>query len=100
MSIDFDDVTSCDELNSKSYKDSDSDICDKEEPSTDDIREACHKMYKKWLKICEKDKSLKNGILKLGKENELIKGASANWKNLLREKDKKTQELMVELENT
>ena len=57
-------------------------------------------MYEKWLKVCEINKSLKNKIVELGDENEMFKGASANWRDLLKLKDEKIQELKVELENT
>ena len=50
-------------------------------------------MYEKWLKVCEVNKSLKNKIIELGNENEMFKGASANQKNLLKEKDEKVHEI-------
>ena len=57
-------------------------------------------MYEKWVKVCEINKSLKNKIVELGDENEMFKGASANWRDLLKLKDEKIQELKTELENT
>ena len=45
MSIDFEDVVGCGEQNSEPGKESNSDISDIDEPSTDDIREAYCKMY-------------------------------------------------------
>ena len=57
-------------------------------------------MYQKWVKVCEINKSLKNKIVELGDENEMFKGASANWRDLLKLKDEKIQELKAELENT
>ena len=57
-------------------------------------------MYEKWLKVCEVNKSLKNKIIELRDKNEMFKVASANWRNLLRLKDEKIQELKAELKNT
>ena len=57
-------------------------------------------MYENWLKVCDINKSLKNKILELGEENEVFNGASAKWKDLLKEKDEKIQKLKVELEST
>ena len=57
-------------------------------------------MYEKWHKVCEVNKSLKNKIIELEYENEMFKGASTNWRDLLRLKDEKIQELKAKLENT
>ena len=100
MRIDFEDVAECEEQNSEPYKKSDSDLNDEEESSTEDIREVYQKMYEKWLKVCEVNKPLKNKIIEVGDENEMFKGASTNWRDLLKLKDEKIQELKAKLENT
>ena len=57
-------------------------------------------MYDNWIKVCNVNKSLKDKLFELADENAELKSASANWKNLLKEKDDKIQEIKVELENT
>ena len=99
-STNFEVVAGCGEQDSKPCKESDSDISDEEEPSTNDIWKAYCKMYENWLKVCVVNKSLKNKIVELGEENEMFKGVSANWKDLLREINEKIQDLKVKLENT
>ena len=46
-------------------------------------------MYDNWIKVCNVNKSLKNKLFELADENAELKSASTNWKNLLKEKDKK-----------
>ena len=82
------------------YEDSDSDNSNEDEPSSEDIQKAYREMYDNWIKVCNVNKSLKDKLFELANENAELKSASANWKNLLKEKDEKVQEIKAELENT
>ena len=57
-------------------------------------------MYDNWIKVCNVNKSLKDKLFKLADKNAELKSASANWKNLLKEKDEKVQEIKAGLDNT
>ena len=57
-------------------------------------------MYNNWLKVCKLNKSLKEKIMKLTKENEVMKRVVTNYEFLATEQEGKVQEIMAELENT
>ena len=84
--IDFEDVADCEEQNFEPCIESDFDLSDEEEPSTEDIQKAYQEMYDNWIKVCNVNKSLKDKLFKLADENAKLKSVSANWKNLLKEK--------------
>ena len=79
---------------------SDLDSSDKEEPSTEDIQEAYQIMYENWLKVCKTNKSLKEKIVKLNKEKEVMKRAAVNYEFLASERERKIQQISIELTNT
>ena len=81
-------------------EDSDSVNSNEDEPSIEDIQKAYREMYDNWIKVCNVNKSFKDKLFELTDENAELKSASANWKNLLKEKDEKVQEIKAELENT
>ena len=78
----FDVVTTCTKSELEFSKDTDSDNSDGEEPSTEDIREAYHVMYNNWLKVCKENKSLKEKVVELTKEKEVMKRAATNYEFL------------------
>ena len=85
----FEDVADCEEQNFEPCKKSDSNLSDEEVPSIEDIQKAYREMYDNWIKVCNVNKSLKDKLFKLADENAKLKSVSANWKNLLKEKDEK-----------
>ena len=57
-------------------------------------------MYNNQLKVCNTNKSLKDKIVEINDENTNLKSALVNLKNLVKEKNEKVQEIIVELEST
>ena len=90
---DFDVVATCD-------LESDLDSSDGEEPSTEDIQEAYQIMYDNWIKVCKTNKALKERVVKLTKEKEVLKRATINYELLASDRERKIQQINSELINT
>ena len=65
------------------------DNSDSDEPSTKDIQEAYQVMYNNWLKVCKENKSLKEKVVELTKEKEVIKRAATNYEFLATKSERK-----------
>ena len=57
-------------------------------------------MYENWFKICKTNKSLKERIVELIKENDVMKKATINYEFLASERERKIQQISNELINT
>ena len=64
---------------------------DEEEPSTEDIQEAYQIMYENWIKVCKANKALKEKIVELNKEREVMKRVVVNYEFLASDKERKIQ---------
>ena len=78
----------------------DIDNSDGKEPSTEDIQEAYQIMYENWIKVCKKNKALKENVAELAKEKEVFKRAEINYEFLASYRERKIQQISTELINT
>ena len=78
---DFDAVTTND-------SESDLDNSNGEEPSTEDIQETYQIMYENWIKDYKTNKALKEKVVKLIKEKEVLKRATINYEFLALDREK------------
>ena len=56
-------------------------------------------MYENWIKVCKANKALKEKIVEL-KEKEVMKRAVVNYEFLASERERKIQQISIELTNT
>ena len=89
----FDTVATCD-------PESDLDSSDEEEPSTEDIQEAYQIMYDNRVKVFKTNKALKEKVVELTKEKEVLKRAAINYEFLILNRERKIQQINIELINT
>ena len=76
------------------------DRSDGEKPSTENIQEAYQIIYENWIKVCKANKALKEKIMELNKENEMMKIATVNYEFLASDRERKIQQISIELINT
>ena len=69
-------------------------------PSTEDIQEPYQIMCYIWLKVCKLNKSLKERIMELTKEKDVMKITRINYEFLASKKERKIQQISNELINT
>ncbi|XP_024030940.1 uncharacterized protein LOC112094406 [Morus notabilis] len=73
---------------------------DGEELTEETIQEAYETMFNKWVLVVKKNKSLRERVDELIKENDVLKRATVNYEFQAVENEKKLQETRAELEHT
>ncbi|XP_024028691.1 uncharacterized protein LOC112093781 [Morus notabilis] len=85
--------------NGGDFSDSESDS-DGEELTIDATQESYKTMFSKWIKVCEMNKSLREQVGELVKENDVLKRVAVNNEFQATKNEKKLQDTRAELEST
>ena len=86
-----DDVTTCCRSASEFSKDSELDDSDGDNQARKISKKSYQVMYNNWLKVCKLNKFLKEKIVELTKEREVMKRAVNNYEFLAIEKERKVK---------